>query len=124
MTKYEILTSETCSPDSDQTVTLFQIRALKDFAANWRTVKAGELGGYIGGYVNLSQEGGAWVFPQSCVWENAVVEEDACVTGWAEIAGRVVVKGKAYVDSGYYADGRTIDDRTFPPPTTNFNPAP
>lgn len=124
MKKYEILPNETCTPDSDQTVTLFQIRALRDIETNWRTVKTGELGGYIADYANLSQDGGAWVFPLSCVWENAVVEKDACVTGWAEITGNVVVTGKAYVDSGFYSDRRVIDERTFPPPSSAINPSP
>lgn len=116
MKKYEIIYDDTGTPDSDQTQVLYRIMALRDFETSWRTVKAGEIGGYISGYHNLSQEGGAWVFPLAYVWGDALVKDDACVTGWAEISGRVVVEGKAYVDSGHYDDDRHLDEKRFPPP--------
>jgi hypothetical protein len=124
MTKYEIIYSDTQAPDSDQTQTLYRIRALKDFESNWRTVKAGELGGYISDYKNLSQEGASWVFPLSFVWEDAVVKDDACVTGWAEISGNVIVEGKAYVSSGHYSGNWRLNERDFPPPRLNNGPKP
>ena len=55
--KKYILTDYTCQVDGQ---TLYRIRAVKSFPG----VKAGELGGYVAGEHNLSQDGICWIFPK------------------------------------------------------------
>ena len=47
--------------------TLYRIRALKNF----RNVKAGELGGWVSGKHNLSQEGECWIYNEAKCMDNA-----------------------------------------------------
>ena len=66
--KYE-LTLKTCV-SADGTV-LFQIRALRDLFI--RSVKAGDLGGFVQSNANLDQEGDCWIFAHAQVYGNAQV---------------------------------------------------
>src|SRR5260363_404353 len=63
--------------------TLYRIRALRDF----RSIKQGDLGGYIEKEENLSHEGEAWVFDNARVSDNAWVSDDAKVYGNAQVSG-------------------------------------
>lgn len=54
---------------------LFRVKALKDFS----DVKKGELGGYVQGEHNLSQEGDCWIY--NTVW----------VTGEHKVEGNIKV---------------------------------
>lgn len=60
----------------------------------------GKLGGYIGGSLNLSQEGKCWLHGDSVAYENAKVSDDAQVYGRvygdAIIMDRSEVYGQAY----------------------------
>jgi len=56
---------------------LYQIRALKDIGR----IKAGQLGGYVQGYHNLSQEGLSWIYPDCRCWLNGQVLDDAQARG-------------------------------------------
>ena len=47
--------------------TLYRIRALKNF----RNVKAGDLGGWVSGKHNLSQEGECWIYDEAKCMDNA-----------------------------------------------------
>ena len=47
--------------------TLYRIRALKNF----RNVKAGDLGGWVSGKHNLSQEGDCWIYDEAKCMDNA-----------------------------------------------------
>lgn len=93
--KYE-LTDSTIEYDEK---TLYQIKALKDFA----DVKAGDLGGYIEKEDNLSHEGNCWIFDNAKVYENAKVYgnakiyENATVGGEAKVFGNVKVYDKAKI---------------------------
>lgn len=71
MKKYE-LTSEVIKYKGH---ILHRIKALKDF----NSVKAGELGGWIENENNLSQDGTAWVYDNSMVYDNAIVSDNAWV---------------------------------------------
>ena len=73
MRKYE-LTEETKTL-ADGTV-LHRIRALRDIPMFG--VEAGELGGFVEGENNLSQDGDAWVYG------NAKISGNACVSGYAD----------------------------------------
>lgn len=66
--KYE-LTNESITLDNG--TKLYHIRALRDFG----DVKAGEIGGYVQGENNLSQEGNAWVYGDAEVKTN----DDLCI---------------------------------------------
>lgn len=54
---------------------VYRIKALKDFA----DVKAGDYGGFVEGYHNLSQEGTCWIYDNSCVVDDSRVERSAKV---------------------------------------------
>ena len=72
---------------------LYRIRALRDFG----DVKAGEIGGYVQGENNLSQEGDAWVYGNAEVCGDAQVCGDARVYGDAWVSGNARVYGDAEV---------------------------
>src|SRR5260364_80365 len=71
--KYELLKEDCIEYDGR---TLYRIRALRDF----RSIKQGDLGGYIEKEENLSHEGEAWVFDNARVSDNAWVSDDARYT--------------------------------------------
>ncbi|MCZ2159157.1 hypothetical protein NPX99_07845 [Bartonella sp. 220] len=83
MKKYEF-TEETRKIEG---VTLYRIRALRDFG----NVKAGDRGGFIEKEENLSHEGNCWVAG------NAWVFNDAHVYGNAKVLGSARIKPKARV---------------------------
>ena len=93
-------------------ITLYQIQALKDFG----NVKKGNLGGWIEGEENLSQEGNCWVYGDDWVSGDAVVSGDAKVSGdawgygnaWvyddAVVSGDAVDKPKKEIKSEYICE--------------------
>ena len=95
MNKYE-LTTETLQFAGH---ILHRIKALKDF----RSVKAGELGGWIESEENLSQADNAWVynnakvFDKARVYGDAAVSDDAIVCGDAKVYGKATVYGEAII---------------------------
>jgi carbonic anhydrase/acetyltransferase-like protein (isoleucine patch superfamily) len=91
MKKYE-LTDET---KIFAGVTLYRIRALRDIPAHG--VKAGDLGGWIEGGHNLSQDGDAWVSGNAKVSGDARVCEDAWVSGNTCVYGDAVISGDAWL---------------------------
>ena len=88
--KYTILENETKLLNGH---TLYRIQALKDFNG----VKAGENGGWIEGYHNLSQDGNCWIYDDAVVYDKAYVYEDACVFGSANVFGKSRIYGYAQV---------------------------
>ena len=92
MKKYE-LTNETKTLVGG--TVLHRIRALRDIPRFG--VKAGELGGFVEGEINLSQDGDAWVSGNACVFGNAEVYGNACVSGNAKVYGNACVFGNAGV---------------------------
>ena len=94
MKKYE-LTSETKFVFGR---TVHRIRALVNFTlTTGEEIKAGELGGWIEGENNLSQDGKAWVFGEARVFGEAQVFGEARVSGKAQVFGEARVFGKARV---------------------------
>ena len=85
--------------------TLYQIRALRDFA----NVKAGDLGGFVDAERNLSHVGNCWLTPNAAaydmafvgehaqIWGAAVVYDQARVLGSAALYDRAIVRGFADV---------------------------
>ena len=76
-------------------ITLYRIQALVDIPSIG--VKAGDLGGWIAGEHNLSQEGDAWVCGNAKVYENAWVYGNAMACGWAKVYDNAKVYGNAKV---------------------------
>jgi NDP-sugar pyrophosphorylase family protein len=77
---------------------LYRIKALRYFNAGGKfSIHRGDIGGYVEGYHNLSQEGECWIFDNAKVYSNAVVKNSAIVFNKAEVFGNAVVKGYARV---------------------------
>ena len=76
-----------------------RVEALQTFGAgNDRVVNAGDLGGWVDGGENLSQDGCSWIFDDAEVYENAHVSGNGVVYGNAEVYGDAEVKDAAEVD--------------------------
>ena len=90
MKKFE-LTTESITNEAGKK--LFRIKALIDFG----DVKAGELGGYVEKEGNVSQDDNAWVSGDAEVFGNAKVSGRALVFGDAKVSGRALVFGNARV---------------------------
>lgn len=73
--------------------TLYRIEALRNFGS----IKAGDKGGFVQSYHNLSQEGDCWLHGEAKVFGNAKVYENAQVFGRAEVYDWAKVYGKAQV---------------------------
>lgn len=52
---------------------LYRIQAVKDFG----DVKAGDKGGWVSGYHNLSQQGNCWIYDDACACDDSQVYGDA-----------------------------------------------
>lgn len=102
-------------------VTLYQIRALKDFTCPFKLnpdgeildttlIKKGDLGGYVEKEENLSHEGGCWIFKDGEVRDNARVEGNARVTGRSLVKENAIVKGYSYLRSSAYVYGNAVLD--------------
>ncbi|WP_375638704.1 MULTISPECIES: hypothetical protein [unclassified Bartonella] len=83
--KYE-LTDETIKVDR---ITLYRIRALKDFG----DVKKGDLGGWVESERNLSHDNNCWIGGEAWVYDDAEVYNNAKVGGNAIVAGKTAFYG-------------------------------
>lgn len=73
--------------------TLYRIKALRDFG----NVKAGDIGGWVESYNNLSQEGNCWIYDNAKVYDKATVSDNAQIHDFAEISGCAKVYQNASV---------------------------
>lgn len=91
-------------------VTLYRIEALRDFGL----IKAGDKGGFVQSYHNLSQEGICWIHDEAKVFGNAKVSGKAQVFGRAKVYGNAFVKGDAFVfdDAKVYGNASVNGDAT------------
>ena len=110
--KFELTDQTHILPDG---TVLHRIRAI----ANFGTVKAGELGGYIEKEDNLSQTGDAqvygdaWVSGDAQVYGYAQVYGDAWVCGKARVCGNAWVGGNAWVSFWYRENFHLTDTSHF-----------
>ncbi|WP_375704480.1 hypothetical protein [Bartonella sp. AD328YNZD] len=100
MKKYE-LTDETI--EFDGYLTLYRIRALKDFA----DVKAGDLGGFVEYEDNLSQKDDCWIYNDAkayfCakIYDSAKVYDNAQIADCAEIFGNAKIYNNVKIYNGH-----------------------
>ena len=91
---------------------VYRIQAIKDFG----DVKAGDLGGWVQSYKNLSQIGECWLYNDAIARDSATVQNAASLYDYsiardyatvcqnAVVTDRVVVEGHATVSSGLHLD--------------------
>lgn len=92
MEKYEIVKDDYVEECGER---MYRIRALRDIPRH--NVKAGDLGGYIQRYENLSQTGDAWVADNAIVANSALVSDDALVCDTAQVIQNAHVAEQATV---------------------------
>ena len=98
--KYELIKTDTICAYGR---TLFRVRYLCDIE---NIVAAGDIGGYIEGEYNLSQQGNSVVLGDAEVYGNAKVCGDAKVYGNAKVCGDAMVFGNAEV----YGNAKVFGD--------------
>lgn len=75
---------------------LKRIVALKDFQILGKTIRKGDLGGWIESEKNLSQEGNCWVDDEARVYGN-VYQEETTVTGNAWVFGEAIIQDNSTI---------------------------
>ena len=93
---------------------MFRIRALKDFG----NVKAGDIGGWVCSYNNLSQEGDCWIYDNAKCLDNARIFDNAMMFDNAIMFGNSVMYDNAvmlnnsimYNNSKMYDEARMYDN--------------
>ena len=98
--KYE-LTDESIKRSG---VTLYRIRALRDFG----NVKKGALGGFVQSEANLSHYGDSWVYSDAKVFDHARVIDNGKVFYKAEVYGNAIVIKDSRVDHKARVCGQAI----------------
>lgn len=105
-------------------VQFFRIMALRDIPRHG--IKAGDVGGTVDGYHNLSQSGDCWiketaivlghskvsgnaiVSGHSSVLRNVTISGNAVVTGYAFVRGESVIKDNAIIDGRASIEGKSV----------------
>lgn len=89
-----------------QGTTLYRIRALEDIRNDFESgiqfkVRKGDLGGWVSGYHNLSQQGKCWIYDNSIVTDNARVEDNAIVYSNSIMHGNSSVYNRSAICDSY-----------------------
>lgn len=109
MKKYEFTGEKKQVFNSDRTITLHRIRAVNAFGK----VVAGMLGGWIEKEENLSHNGNAWVFDNSCVYDSAEICNNAEIHDFAIVNENAAINGDVYVGCLAHICGNAyVDDCT------------
>lgn len=98
--KYEI--SEIAHPKYPW---LHRIRALSDVRPG---VQKGDLGGYVQGTENLSQEGTCWIFDNAIACDDAFVNQQAVLGEYAVVRGSALISGNANVRGNAVVDDHAL----------------
>jgi NDP-sugar pyrophosphorylase family protein len=80
-----------------------RIKALKDFS----NVSKGDLGGYVHGYRNLSQEGDCWIYDEAVVMDFARVSGNAKICDYATVKETAKVSGNVQISENAWIIGDT-----------------
>lgn len=109
MAKYELSeTSKTVKTKTGTNSVVHRIRALEDFS----DVLTNDLGGWVSGLHNLSQDGNCWLYDDACVFESGYVSENAklydttYVSQFAQVSGSAILRGSGDI----YESGRVYDN--------------
>lgn len=97
--KYELLMEDFASTDTGEFV--YRIRAVKNFG----NVTAGELGGYVASYENLTQFDMAWVADNAQCYGNAKILDNALLYGKAKANENAMIFDEARVGENAIASG-------------------
>ena len=88
---------------------LHRIQAVKDFD----DVKAGDKGGWVSGYHNLSQEGDCWVYDESKVFDEAIVRDNAKIYGESEIYDNARILDNVFINNAKIYDKAEVCGNVF-----------
>ena len=92
--------------------TLYRIQALKNFSY----VNKGQKGGFVESENNLSQENDCWIDNDAMVFDDAHVSgyaevaQNAIVCGCSKVANNALVYGQAFVEDSYIIGNAVIGD--------------
>lgn len=100
-------------------VTLYRIRALRDFSCpvKIRTgygqfkeikVKKGDLGGYVESERNLSHDAGCWIFDDAKVFHKARVQDNAHISNQAVVKKGAIIKDDSSVHDHSTVEGSAV----------------
>ena len=76
-----------------KSVTVYRIRALRDF----RDVKRGDKGGWVEGPHNLAQEGDCWIYDDAAAYDSARIIDNAQLREKATAYGSAILRGDSVV---------------------------
>lgn len=96
-TKYELVTTEAIGPRGRA---LFRVRALRNFG----DVKAGDVGGFVEGTHNLSQEGECWIYDNAMAVQRAQVRDNGRLKGNSIVLLNSRVRENAEVSGACWID--------------------
>ena len=104
--KYRLLKNDTLKVNEEVfgDHELHRIKALEDFS----NVKAGDLGGYVESYENLSQDGDCWIYDNAKAWGHAKVIDKARLYDDVEVYGHSIVGDTASLYDFVSASGDAI----------------
>lgn len=91
----------TCVCRIEHRVKLYRIRALIDF----NDIKAGDLGGYVESYNNLSQKGNCWVYDNAKIYSHASVYHHAKIKNVAQVGGNAEVLNHSIISDSADVSG-------------------
>ena len=102
MEKYELIKE---SKDYFVGREIFRIKALKDF----NDIKAGDIGGWVCSYDNLSQEGNCWIYDDAKCLDNARVYDNAKMYDSSMMLGNAKMYDNAVMsDSSVMCDNAVV----------------
>lgn len=114
--KFEVLDTPVTKIVNNDIKRVYPIRALKNFQVNaageTKYIYKGDLGGYVSGSHNLSQEGNCWITSAACVTDMAFVKDDAVVTDHATVSDDSVIYGNALIADRAEISGHSLISET------------
>ncbi len=92
-------------------VVVYQIKALQNISLY--SVLTNDLGGYVEGEHNLSQDGNCWINVDSTVYGNIKVINDAFVGGVTILHRDITIDGRMYLDGNFQINYSKIANLDF-----------
>lgn len=135
MMKYDILKNDYLQikhPATGKALKLFRIIALREFRTkNGYDVRSGEVGGYVEGEQNLSQNDFSWIFNTAMVFDDALLIDSTvhdqakvfgnCILTDCEIRRKVRVWGSCTLTECYLTDNVDVSGECEVTDTKAFN---